>query len=167
MTHVHDAAVGEAGCSPEGTLDVRRPIAAGVLAAAGLLAVYLIVLSLVSGIGFTVSQLAQYWYFVGPLAFGFGIQVALYMHLRDVALHGHHAGNVVAASGTTSTLAMISCCAHYLTNVLPVLGVTGFITMIAEYQTELFWLGLVFNAAGIAYVGSKGYAARRAMGMHR
>jgi Cu+-exporting ATPase len=49
---------------------------------------------------------------------------------------------------------MVSCCAHYLTNILPILGVTGFLAVVAEYQIELFWLGLAFNAAGILYVAS-------------
>lgn len=62
---------------------------------------------------------------------------------------------MVAASGTTSTAAMISCCAHYLVNVLPVLGVTGFITVVAQYQVELLWLGLAFNLAGILYIAPK------------
>jgi Cu+-exporting ATPase len=50
---------------------------------------------------------------------------------------------------------MVSCCAHYLANIVPILGVTGFLTVVAEYQIELFWLGLAFNAAGLLYVTSK------------
>jgi Cu+-exporting ATPase len=49
---------------------------------------------------------------------------------------------------------MVSCCAHYLLNILPILGITGFLTVVAEYQIELFWLGLVFNAGGILYVAT-------------
>ncbi|MGB5081272.1 MAG: hypothetical protein WBO23_11075, partial [Burkholderiales bacterium] len=90
-----------------------------------------------------------------PLAAGFGVQVALYMKLREVVRRGMGTGSMVAASGTTSTAAMISCCAHYLVNVAPVLGATGLVTFAAQYQVEFFWVGLAFNAAGIAYVGSK------------
>jgi P-type Cu+ transporter len=68
----------------------------------------------------------------------------------------------VAASGTTSTAAMISCCAHYLANVAPALGATGLVAFAAQFQVELFWLGLAFNAAGIAYVGTKLASASRA-----
>jgi Cu+-exporting ATPase len=70
---------------------------------------------------------------------------------------------MVAVSGGTSTAAMISCCAHYLTNVVPVLGATGFIAIVAQYQTELFWVGLAFNVVGIVYVGRKLVAATRHM----
>jgi len=62
---------------------------------------------------------------------------------------------VVAVSGTTSTAAMVSCCAHYLANILPIVGVTGFLTIVAQYQIELFWVGLAFNAAGILYIVPK------------
>jgi Cu+-exporting ATPase len=72
------------------------------------------------------------------------------------------AGAVIAASGTTSTAAMISCCAHYLTNVAPVLGATGLVAFAAQFQVELFWVGLAFNAAGIAYVGTMLWKATKA-----
>jgi len=46
-------------------------------------------------------------------------------------------------------------CAHYLANILPVIGIAGFLSIIGQYQVQLFWLGLVFNFAGIAYIGGK------------
>jgi P-type Cu+ transporter len=64
-------------------------------------------------------------------------------------------GKVLAVSGTTSTAAMISCCAHYLANILPVIGIAGAVALIAQYQIELFWFGLGCNLAGIAYMGIK------------
>ncbi|MDP2142852.1 MAG: hypothetical protein Q8J80_01860 [Gallionella sp.] len=63
-------------------------------------------------------------------------------------------GKVIAVSGATSTAAMVSCCAHYLANIVPILGIAGFLSVVAEYQVELFWVGLVFSAAGIVYVAS-------------
>ena len=64
-------------------------------------------------------------------------------------------GKVVVASGTTSTVAMISCCTHYLVNVLPIIGVSGLAAIIGQYQTEIFWVGLISNALGIAYLSGK------------
>jgi len=138
-----------------------RPLAAGVVAFGALLAIYFSVLTLVSGWSFTVSQFAQYWYYVLPLAAGFGAQVGLYTYLKSLALLHEHCRTVVAASGTTSTAAMVACCAHYLTNILPVIGAAGAVTLIAQYQIELFWVGLASNAAGLAYVGRKVYVGRR------
>jgi Cu+-exporting ATPase len=142
-------------------LAIARTSAPGVAAFGALLAVYFAALTAVSGWSFTVNQFSEFWYYIVPLAAGFGIQVALYMRLRQVVSRAKDTGTLVAASGTTSTAAMVSCCAHYLANVAPVLGATGLVAFAAQYQVELFWVGLAFNAAGIAYVGNKLYNASR------
>lgn len=140
-----------------------RPMLFGAVAGTVLLAVYFVVLALVSGWGFAFQQFAEFWYFVVALALGFGVQVALFVRLRHVALHHGGAGGAVAVSGGTSTAAMISCCAHYLVNVLPVLGATGLVALVAQYQAELFWAGLAFNLAGAAYIGRRLLLATRHM----
>jgi Cu+-exporting ATPase len=132
-----------------------RPTGFGILAFGLLLAVYFGALTLVSGWAFTVNQFSEFWYYIVPLGAGFGVQVALYTRLRQLLSGSRDGRTVMAASGTTSTAAMISCCAHYLTNIAPVLGATGLVTFAAQYQIEFFWLGIAFNAAGIAYIGSK------------
>jgi len=139
-----------------------RPAGLGMGAFAALLAIYFGVLTLISGWSFTLEEFTRYWYFLVPLAAGFGIQVALFLKLREVVSRAKQAGAVIAASGTTSTAAMISCCAHYLTNVAPVIGATGLVAFAAQFQVEMFWVGLAFNAAGIAYVGTKLYKASKA-----
>jgi Cu+-exporting ATPase len=45
--------------------------------------------------------------------------------------------------------------------VAPVLGATGLVAFAAQFQVELFWVGLAFNVAGIAYIGSKLLKASR------
>jgi len=141
---------------------IAGPAGFGMLAFGLLLAVYFGALTLISGWSFTVSQFFEFWYYIVPLGAGFGLQVALYTRLRQL-LHGSKdAGTVMAASGTTSTAAMVSCCAHYLVNVAPVLGATGLVTFAAQYQVEFFWVGIAFNAAGIAYIGSKLWNASKA-----
>ena len=134
---------------------IARSSGFGALAFGIMLAVYFGALTLVSGWSFTLNQFSEFWHYIVPLAAGFGIQVALFVQLRQVISRSRDSGTVLAASGTTSTAAMISCCAHYLTNVAPVLGATGLVAFAAHFQVELFWLGLLFNAAGIAYVGNR------------
>ena len=141
---------------------LAQPSGLGALSFGALLAVYFGALTLVSGWKFTLSQFSEFWYYIVPLAAGFGIQVALYVRLRQVIRRAKDSRTVLAASGTTSTAAMVSCCAHYLTNVAPVLGATGLVAFAAQFQVELFWLGLLFNAAGIAYVGYQLVKASRA-----
>jgi Cu+-exporting ATPase len=127
---------------------------AAITAIVGLLFVYALVVSTISGYKFASEQFAAYWFYVVSLAVGFGIQVGFYMYLRE-AVHGAISGKTVAVTGTTSTLAMISCCAHYLVNILPILGVAGAVAIIAQYQIQLFWVGIVFNLFGIAFIIKK------------
>lgn len=140
-----------------------RPVLIGLTAAVLLLAVYFAVLTLVSGREFALDQFGQFRYFILTLAAGFGVQIGFYTQLRIVTRHTDNAGKVVTVAGGTSTAAMISCCTHYLANVVPVIGATGLVALVAQYQTELFWAGLLFNMAGVAYVGRKAVQATRHM----
>ncbi len=127
-----------------------------------LLGVYFLVLTALSGWEFTVSQFFDFWYFIVSLAAGFGIQLGLYSYLRSAVHRMDMSGKVVAVSGTTSTAAMISCCAHYLTNILPVLGAAGLLALVAQYQIELLWFGLACNLAGIYYMRNRVFKFWRA-----
>lgn len=131
--------------------NVLHPVIYGVLATSILLFIYGAILTLVSGWSYMLEQLNDFWPYILTLSIGFGIQITLYFVLRAI-VHKNNAGTVAAVSGTTSTLAMVSCCTHYLVNVLPVLGATGAVVFIAQYQIELFWVGIASNIAGIAYM---------------
>lgn len=131
------------------------PFGFGAIAFVALMGLYLGVLTLVSGWSFTVSQLVQYWYYILPLAVGFAVQVGMFVRLRALVRSGAGTKSVMAASGTTSATAMVSCCAHYLVNLAPILGAAGLVTFVSQYQIEFFWVGLASNAAGILYIGSR------------
>jgi len=132
-----------------------RSILKGFMATTILLIVYFIIVSFVSGWNFAQIQFKQFWYYITTLAIGFGTQVGLYSYLRSI-IRGV-SPRVVATTGATSTVAMISCCAHYLVNILPILGTVGIITVISQYQVQFFWVGLLFNFAGIIYMANKVY----------
>lgn len=137
------------------------PMAIGILATFAMLGIYFGVLTLVSGWDFTVSEFSRFGYYVVALAFGFGIQIGLYFYLKQQLAHHHSGGTIVVASGATSTGAMLACCTHYLANILPIIGAAGAVTLVAQYQVELFWVGLTFNLAGIGFIGSRILSARR------
>lgn len=147
--------------SPPVATGIIRPLQFGVGGFVLLLVIYFGVVSLISGMDFALEQFAKFWYFIVLLALGFGIQVGLYTYLKDLVGQHRASGKVVAVSGTTSAAAMVSCCAHYLTNILPILGVTGILAIVADYQVELFWVGLAFNGAGILYIMPKVIQATR------
>mgnify|MGYP001606343577 CR=1 FL=1 len=126
----------------------------GVLASLALLGIYFLLVGLISGFGFAWEQFGRYWYFILGLSAGFGIQISLYSRLREIVDEKTNRG-VVAVSGTTSTLAMISCCSHYLVNVLPFVGAAGVLTLVSQYQIQFFWVGLTANLLGIIYLVSR------------
>ena len=119
-----------------------------------LLSLYFGVLALVSGWQFTIEQFNHWWPDIVALAIGFGIQVGLFVYFRR-AVHAAASGKVTIATGATSGAAMVSCCTHYLVNLLPVLGATGLVSFVGEYQVQLLWFGIVSNVAGIAYIGRR------------
>ena len=137
-----------------------RGLIFGILASVGLLILYFSLLSLISGWSFALFQFKTYWYFILTLSTGFGVQVGLYTHLKT-KIAEKNSGKVIAVSGTTSTLAMVSCCSHYLINILPVIGVTGVITLISQYQIQIFWVGILANLIGIFYIGKKVFLLRK------
>lgn len=127
-----------------------KPVTFGVLAFFVILGFYFGVTTLVSGWKFTQGQFADYGWYIVDLALGFAIQVGLYIYLRTLA---HKASaKMVAATGTTSATAMVACCAHYLVNALPFLGIGFVATFVTQYQVELFWAGIALNVLGIAYM---------------
>lgn len=143
------------------TRNIVKPILYGTLGSVLLLGVYFATLSLVSGWSFAQSQFASFWHFIVSLAVGFGIQIGLYVYLRSLIRGGAGSGKVLGATGATSTAAMISCCTHYLANLLPVLGAAGAVTFAAQYQIELFWLGLLFNIGGVFYIANRIYKYKK------
>lgn len=138
----------------------KRPIIAGLIAADTLLALFVILVTSISGWVTTKSQFSQYWYYLVPLAIGFGVQVGMYAYLRETAKRVM-SKKVMAVTGSTSTAAMISCCAHYLVNLLPIISATGVAAFIGQYQVKLFWVGMGFNLFGIAYIARKVTRARQ------
>jgi hypothetical protein len=126
------------------------PIAYGLLAALGLLVFYLGIITLAQGWSHAIQQLADDRWFVAAIAAGFGTQIGLFTYLRG--LHAQAAAGGVAASAGTSTVAMLACCAHHLTDVLPILGLSSAAIFLNLYKTPLLWLGIGMNLVGIVYM---------------
>jgi hypothetical protein len=127
-----------------------RPLLIGALAVAGLLLFYLGIITLAQDWTHARQQLWEDRWFVAAIALGFGTQMGLYSYLRTLHQHIHTRG-VVASTGT-STTAMLACCAHHLTEVLPLIGLSGAAIFLNAYKTPLLWLGILMNGLGIVYL---------------
>ena len=127
-----------------------RPIVFGVFAATALLGLYLGLVTLAQGWDHAAELLAEDVGFVLPIMLGFGTQVGLFTYLRLLRVSASAGG--VAASTGTSAGAMLACCAHHLVEILPVIGLSGAALVLGAYKTQLLWLGLGMNLAGVAYL---------------
>lgn len=139
-----------------------RSAAAGLVAAAALLGLYLGIISLAQGVEHALAQLVTDAPFVGLIAGGFGTQIALYVELRSVD-RLHRASAAVTAAGTgTSTAAMLACCAHHLVDLLPLLGLSAAAVFLNAYKTPLMLIGIGMNLIGIVVIARQLRRARRA-----
>lgn len=98
---------------------------------------------------FTIAELVRLRYWVGALVIGFGVQVGLFAYLKSYGQVDRWERGSVGMGTTTSTLGMIACCAHHLTDILPFLGLAALGGMLAQFQEYFLSLGIFSNLGGI------------------
>ena len=127
-------------------------VLAGTVGAAALLAFYLGIITWAQGSDHALSQFQADAWFIGPITLGFGLQVALFFHLRRLHAAARGGLAVTAGSAGVSTGAMLACCAHHLGDVLPILGIGGAAIFLNDAKTPLALAGMALNGAGVAYL---------------
>jgi len=132
---------------------ILLPFGAFLLGSAFIATFYIGILSWAQGWDYAASQFYRDRWYVLPIIVGFGIQTALYTILRfrlfvPVASTGH-GGALMGASGSTSATAMIACCLHHVSDVLPILGLSAAASFLARYQRPFMLIGLAMNIIGI------------------
>jgi hypothetical protein len=147
--------------------DIPFPIAGrsavvGIIAAGGLLAVYLGLITFAQGLDHAITQLRADLGYVVLIATGFGVQLALFAELRTLGRRHRSAAAVTAVGTGTSAAAMLACCAHHLADLLPLLGLSAAAVFLESYRTPLFFIGIGTNALGILVVARQLRRARRA-----
>ena len=128
------------------------------------LGAFLLGSSLIAAIYFGILAWAQGWdsaldifvpnrWYVIPIWISFGIQAALYSILRFrlfiPTTSTASTGAVMGTSGGTSVTAMVACCLHHVTEVLPVLGLSAVATFLTRYQRPFMLIGLGMNLVGV------------------
>ena len=131
---------------------VAWSMAAGAAAAVLLAGFYVTVVGVTQDFNHALELVAGDWYFVIPIVVGFGIQVGLFVYVRK-GLHtfkGTRSTTALTGAGTgTSTVSMVACCAHHLTDVLPIVGLSGAALFLNDYRGPLMGLGILTNTMGI------------------
>jgi Cu+-exporting ATPase len=140
-------------------------VAAFLLGSALIAAVYLGLLTWAQGWGYALGQFRRDGAYVWAIIIAFGVESALYsilrLHLFMPVASTAPAGAMVGATGATSTTAMVACCVHHVTNVLPILGVSAAAGFLARYQRPFMLVGLAMNIAGILAMLMILYGQRR------
>ncbi len=130
--------------------ELKKHIITGFIAGIVLLALYASILILAQGASHALEQTASLWYWLLALIVGFGTQVGLFSFIRQGLRERRKslmAG--LATSGGVSAGSMVACCAHHLSDVLPLLGISGLSAFLVNYQLFFIILGVMANVVGI------------------
>ena len=132
---------------------ILLPLGAGLAGAVFLTGLYFGIVSWAESPQHALEFFWQDRWIVFPILLGFGVQMALYVILKKrlfvpVASVGP-SGALTGAGGTTSTLAMVACCAHHVSDVLPILGLSAAAAFLAQYRTAFMLIGLGTTLVGI------------------
>ncbi len=132
---------------------ILLPLAAGLAGALLLTSLYFGIVSWAESPQHAAELFWQDRWIVFPIILGFGVQAGLYIILKmrlfvPVATLGP-SGPMMGAGGTTSTIAMVACCAHHVADVLPILGLTAAATFLAQYRIAFMLVGLGTTVLGI------------------
>jgi hypothetical protein len=129
------------------------PLGAGLLGSTLLTGLYFGIVSWAESPQHAIDLFWEDRWIVTPIILGFGVQMALYTILKKrlfvPTTSIGPSGALTGAGGATSTIAMVACCAHHVTDVLPILGLTAAATFLAEYQTAFMLVGLGTTLIGI------------------
>ena len=123
----------------------------GATAMVGLFLFYVLTMKVLAGSWDAVWwQFRELWFLMLPLIASFGVQIGLFSYIKFLS---HSTANkIAAASSATSTVSMIACCAHHLTDVVPILGLSALSVWLTAYQRPLLIIGIISNLAGIVYL---------------
>ncbi|MAT43744.1 MAG: hypothetical protein CL609_15510 [Anaerolineaceae bacterium] len=129
------------------------PLGSGLAGIFMLTALYFGIVTLAESWQHALDLFWQDRWVVFPLILGFGIQMALYVILKKRLFipvdNIGPSGALAGVGGSTSTVAMVACCAHHVADVLPILGLTAAATFLAEYQMLFMIVGLGITSIGI------------------
>lgn len=137
--------------SPGWSKTVGLPVLFGALAAFALFGLYAFLITRGMTFEYALDQFSENAWLAGPVMAAFGVQVGLYTYLRSLQRNLGRAPIAMAgAGGGTGTAAMVACCAHYVTNVLPFVGLSAATIFLGDNKELLLAIGLGMNLIGIA-----------------
>ena len=127
----------------------NKPVIFGLLGGLALLSIYFIILSIANSFEHVIEQFKSLWYFIILIVAGFGIQIGFFVYIKEYIKVKKSETSIVAASGGVSTASMIACCAHHLSEVLPLIVLSAAALFLLKYQLFFIILAVLSNLIGI------------------
>src|SRR3989344_7552579 len=132
---------------------ITRSVILTVTSSLTLITLSFLVISLLSkSVSYALEQMVSLKYYILPLALGFGLQVTLFIMIKEKV---KESAALVTSTGAISSGTMIACCAHHLTEALPFLSVGGLSLFFFNYQEELLILSIALNWVSVLYMYKK------------
>jgi hypothetical protein len=131
---------------------LKKPVFYSLIAGTALLSIYFLILTIANSFTHAIEQFQEIWYWILLLVAGFGVQIGLFTYMRAVIRLKKDAGvatSTVTAAGGISTTSMVACCAHHVTDVIPILGVSAAAVFLNQYQDVFIIVGVLSNLIGI------------------
>ena len=129
------------------------PLGAFVFGSILIASIYFSILTWAQGWEYASNQFSLNRWYVVPIWIAFGTQAALYAILRFrlfvPTTSTSNTGALIGTSGGTSVTAMVACCLHHVTDVLPILGLSAAATFLTRYQRPFMLVGLGTEIIGI------------------
>ena len=130
---------------------MKKSIFYGVLASLALIAFYFAVMLLFTrSLSAAASQAKDLLPWFTLLVIGFGTQFGLFTYLKGLIKSAPSV--MTAANSGMSGFSMVACCAHHLTDVLPLFGLAGLSLFLTRYQVWFIGIGIISNFVGIIYL---------------
>ncbi len=93
--------------------------------------------------------------FVYLIPLAVGIQMGLFRYHRNlISGHGVSGSEKMGMAGSaTSSLTMVACCLHHVSDLLPAVGlILAASSFLIQYKDAIITIGLLANVAGSAYI---------------
>ena len=93
--------------------------------------------------------------FVYLIPLAVGIQMGLFRHHRNMTAEKNLCGSekVGITGSVTSSLTMLACCLHHVSDLLPTVGfILATSSFLIQYRDTIIIIGLLANVAGSAYI---------------
>ncbi len=134
--------------------DKTRFIINSLLGSAALLTLYMTILVIGNSWEHAVQQVVDWWPRVLLQTVGFGIQVGMFLHIREISKAGNWRGpsSSLAVGGGMSAGSMVACCLHHVTDVLPIVGFSAATIFLTQYQSVFMTLGVLSNIVGLLFM---------------